>query len=190
MPVISQQIFRHGERNIVNPHPSDPYKDEENWPEGLGQLTVEGKRQLFRLGEYLRRRYSQSLLGPNYSPKRIYIQSTDFDRTIMSAQCCLAGLYPPTTDEKWHNEILWQPIPVHTIPWNMDHVLTTGKHCPKYEDELLKFIKNDAEINRIRTEYADLFVHWSQECGREISSISDVFQLYNTLATEKEHNKK
>lgn len=146
--------------------------------------------QLYRFGEYLRRRYSQ-LIGSRYSPKEIYIQSTDFDRTIMSAQAALAGLYPPNFDEKWHDEIPFQfPIPVHTIPWKLDHILTTGKHCPSYEDALQKYIKDCPEINRFFNEYADLFDHWTQESGREVSSISDVFQLYNTLITEKEHNKK
>lgn len=36
----------------------------------------------------------------------------DFDRTLASAQANLAGLFPPThDDEKWHNDLLWQPIP-------------------------------------------------------------------------------
>lgn len=144
--------------------------------------------QLYRFGQYLRRRYDK-LIGKKYSPNKIYIQSTDFDRTIMSAQTALAGLYPPNEDEKWHNEILWQPIPVHTIPWNMDHVLTTGRHCPKFEDALQKYRKESPEVQRIYTEHSDLLVHWTKESGMDISSTRDVFLLHNTLFTEKERNK-
>lgn len=33
------QIFRHGERNIDNTYPNDPFKDEIYWPGGFGALT-------------------------------------------------------------------------------------------------------------------------------------------------------
>lgn len=82
-----------------------------HWTEGFGQLTNEGKRQQFKLGQYFRRRY-QKILDAKYSPNNVYIQSTDFDRTLMSAQANLAGLFPPMhKDEKWNDELLWQPIP-------------------------------------------------------------------------------
>lgn len=42
----------------------------------------------------------------------MYIQSTDVDRAIMSAEVLSAGLFEPTEEEKWNDEILWQPIPV------------------------------------------------------------------------------
>lgn len=32
-------MFRHGERNILDTYPNDPYDDESYWPEGYGQLT-------------------------------------------------------------------------------------------------------------------------------------------------------
>lgn len=68
----------------------------------------------FSLGEFLGRRYNE-LLGERYSPKKIFIQSTDADRALMSAQLALAGLFPPTEDETWNEKINWQPIPVKKI---------------------------------------------------------------------------
>lgn len=47
--------------------------------------SQKGKREAFRLGEFLHRRY-QKLLGDKYSPKKIYVQSTNFDRTLATAQ--------------------------------------------------------------------------------------------------------
>lgn len=162
------------------------------------------------MGQYFRRRYGK-ILGVKYSPNNVYVQSTDYDRTIMSAQANLAGLFPPThDDEKWHTNISWQPIPgefkfenqvvislknivynftVHTIPWDMDYVLTTGKHCPAYEFAMQKNMKESAEVQRIYSEYADLFQSWSQSSGENVSTITDVFKLYNTLVVEKDHNK-
>ena len=56
---------------------------------------------------------------------QIIVRSTDVDRTLMSAQCNLAGLYPPEANQSWWPEkanIYWQPIPVHTVPIETDNV--------------------------------------------------------------------
>lgn len=41
----------------------------------------------------------------------------------MSAQLVLAGLYPPKKEQLWSSEILWQPVPIHDNPRNLDKVL-------------------------------------------------------------------
>ncbi|VDP52535.1 unnamed protein product, partial [Soboliphyme baturini] len=53
---------------------------------------------------------------------KIYIRSTDTDRTLASAQCNLAGLYPPSGSQRWSSDIAWQPIPVHTVSRKNDIV--------------------------------------------------------------------
>lgn len=53
---------------------------------------------------------------------QFYIQSTDYDRTIMSAQSYLSGLFPPTSSQIWNPELLWQPIPVHVVTKSTDRV--------------------------------------------------------------------
>lgn len=59
-----------------------------------------------------------------YSSENIYIRSTSVDRALMSAAANLAGLYAPFGDQKWNNELgsLWQPIPIHSIPRDLDKV--------------------------------------------------------------------
>lgn len=57
----------------------------------------------------------------NYNPKAIRVQSTDVDRTLMSAEAHLAGMFPITDEEKWGG-IDWQPVPIHTIPKALDKV--------------------------------------------------------------------
>lgn len=59
---------------------------------------------------------------------QIYVQSTDCDHTLMSAQASLAGLYPPTQGQIWNPRILWQPIPVHTVPLSHDNVSINYQH--------------------------------------------------------------
>lgn len=107
----------------------------------------------------------------------------------MSAQVNLAGLFVPTSEEQWNENIIWQPVPVHTMPKSLDYVLFFGKRCAKYEAALEKYMKESEEVQRIYSEYAEQFLHWSQESGESIKTLHDVYELHNTLIIEKEHNK-
>lgn len=108
----------------------------------------------------------------------------------MSAQACLAGLYPPTDEEKWNDEIMWQPIPVHTIPLRIDRNLSLGKYFPEYDAAIQSFMKQCPEVQRIYTEYESLFKHWTQMSGTSITTIYDVYSLHKTLVIERERNMK
>lgn len=80
--------------------------------------------QQFQQGRFLRDRYREFLAEP-FSNERVHVQSTDVDRTIMSAQLTLAGLFPPVGSEVWNRELSWQPVPVHYQPLDQDSVSTT-----------------------------------------------------------------
>lgn len=56
------------------------------------------------------------------SSLQVYVRSTDFDRTLMSAEANLAGLFPPDGMQRFNPNISWQPIPVHTVPIAEDRV--------------------------------------------------------------------
>lgn len=145
--------------------------------------------QQYKLGKYLRRRY-HTLLDAKYSPEEVYVQSTDVDRALMSALANLAGLFEPISEEKWHAQIMWQPIPVHTVPKDLDYVLKCGKKCPKYKAAFKKYVKKSEEVQRIYREYKDLFRYWSEMCGTKIKTIEDVHWLYKILFTEKFQNRR
>ena len=55
--------------------------------------------QQYHLGEFLHQRYEKELeakfIFDNYTRTQLYVRSTDVDRTLMSAQCQLAGLFKP-----------------------------------------------------------------------------------------------
>lgn len=143
----------------------------------------------YKLGKYFRRRYNR-IVDTKYSPDKMYVQSTDVDRTLMSAQTNLAGFFEPTEDEpNWHKRIMWQPIPVHTVPKKLDYVLAGDKTCPKYKAAYKKFTKESKEVQRIYKEYKDLFRYWSEMCGTKIKKIDDVHWLYKILFTERIQNK-
>lgn len=107
----------------------------------------------------------------------------------MSAQANLAGLFPPTNEEMWHNNIPWQPIPVHTVPRQLDTVLSASKDCPKYKVARQNYLNASPEVHRIYTEYADIFPYLTKMSGANVTTITDAYWLHNTLAIERDHNK-
>uniref|UniRef100_A0A8I3PS00 Lysosomal acid phosphatase n=2 Tax=Canis lupus familiaris TaxID=9615 RepID=A0A8I3PS00_CANLF len=111
-------LYRHGDRSPVKTYPKDPYQEDE-WPQGFGQLTKEGMLQHWELGQALRQRY-HGFLNTSYHRQEVYVRSTDFDRTLMSAEANLAGLFPPNGMQRFNPNISWQPIPVHTVPITED----------------------------------------------------------------------
>ncbi len=56
-------------------------------------------QQLNRIGRLLRARYVDTyrLIPANYSRSSVYVRSTNYDRTQLSSQALLQGLYPPGT---------------------------------------------------------------------------------------------
>jgi hypothetical protein len=69
------------------------------------------------------------------------VEASDVDRTLMSAEANLAGLYPPQDPVSvWNPSILWQPIPVHTQPSEYDNVRITI-------DEEFNQIQNEMFLN-------------------------------------------
>lgn len=131
--IFVNMVWRHGDRSYIKSYPNDPYKNGSIWKNGLGELTNIGISQQYELGKFLRLRYN-TILNNSYRPDEIYIRSTDSDRTIMSAQSNLAGLYPVTNDELWNgSHTSWHPVPVHVVPLEKDKLLRYPiKDCPKY----------------------------------------------------------
>nr|XP_014333681.1 PREDICTED: prostatic acid phosphatase isoform X3 [Bos mutus] len=111
-------VFRHGDRSPIETFPNDPIK-ESSWPQGFGQLTQLGMAQHYELGQYIRKRY-ENFLNESYKREQVHVRSTDIDRTLMSAMTNLAALFPPEGISIWNPSLLWQPIPVHTVPVSED----------------------------------------------------------------------
>jgi hypothetical protein len=92
----------------------------------ISSYVQAGKTRHYELGKWLRERYD-GFLSSHYDPAQIHVQSSNVDRTLMSAQCNLLGLYPPVGTDKWNNDVPWQPIPVHTRPSHEDLVRSNFK---------------------------------------------------------------
>lgn len=113
------EIFRHGARSPVASKPKYLFGSE--WERGNGQITDSGERQQYLLGLKRRKQYveNQTLLPDRYQHGSIYAESTGFNRTQMSANAHLYGMYPPEFREQYEVEVddkklqFMQPIPVH-----------------------------------------------------------------------------
>uniref|UniRef100_A0A3B3YPR4 Lysosomal acid phosphatase n=1 Tax=Poecilia mexicana TaxID=48701 RepID=A0A3B3YPR4_9TELE len=173
-------LFRHGDRSPVTAFPTDPHQ-ESAWPQGFGQLTQVGMRQQYELGQYLRTRY-KDFLNESYIRHEILVRSTDVDRTLMSAEANLAGLYPPEGQQIFQPSLKWQPIPVHTVPQNEEKLLSFPLNdCPRYE-QLMNETENTAEFIN------DFIEMVKNKTGLKAANVESVWSVYDTLFCESRHN--
>lgn len=105
----------------------------------------------------------------------------------MSALSNLAGLFPPPKEDLWNPNIPWQPIPVHTIPENLDHVLAAKRPCPLYAFTLKKY-KNSPEYRELNKRFKPLYEYLTKHSGKKVESFTAVQNLYNTLWIEDLYN--
>ncbi|KAL1115881.1 hypothetical protein AAG570_006170 [Ranatra chinensis] len=179
-------MFRHGDRTPIDPYPNDPYRNNSLWPVGWGQLTNNGKKRHYELGKWFRSRYGQ-LVGLEYRRENILVRSTDVDRTLMSAQCNLAGFFPPLGGQRWDEMVDWQPIPVHTTPEKEDGLLAMKAPCKKYEEEYKKAKQSDFMV-ALDNKYKDLYSYLTEKTGRLVQSVIDVEYHFSTLHIESLFN--
>ncbi|XP_058129225.1 prostatic acid phosphatase [Anopheles ziemanni] len=184
--IFAHVLFRHGDRTPIDPYPNDPWKDPSHWTTGWGQLTNAGKIHHLLLGKWLRQRYS-NLLKETYASDEIYVRSTDVDRTLMSAESNLAGLYPPKGADVWDSGITWQPIPVHTVTEELDSVLATKKRCPAF-DHALKVYRQSEPYHSYNSSLEPVYRYITEKTGRRYDSLSSAQNLYSCLLIEELNN--
>ncbi|XP_073534194.1 prostatic acid phosphatase isoform X3 [Phyllobates terribilis] len=182
-------VFRHGDRSPIETYPKDKYQ-EDSWPDGFGQLTELGMEQHYELGKYLRKRYS-GFLNETYSRNEAYVRSTDMDRTLMSAQANLAGLYPPVGRQIWNKNLTWRPIPIHTVPLSEDNLLHMPlKNCPQYE-KLQEETIASKECQSLLDPYKDFINSLQNDTGfssKELNEEHKWWKVSDALFCERVHN--
>lgn len=124
----------------------------------------------------------------NYSEEEILVRSTDFDRTLMSAQSNLAGLYPPSGYWQWNTDLPWQPIPVHTMPLRMDTMLSIRHtECPRL-NEKKDMLKQSDYMKSIFSDIKDLMDYISAHSGWDVQTINQLDLIHDVLLVEAENN--
>ncbi len=188
--VFAIDVIRHGDRGPVTEFPADPHK----WPQGLGQLTPEGMRGEYELGKRFRARYvdENHLLPAVYDCDSMYVRASDVDRTLMSAECVLLGLYPmglaPLTDAGTEGiPGRFQPIPIHTRPREYDDALIPDVNKTS-GDTYKRFVYETPEWKAKQSEVSPNFERWSKVTGFHIKNLQQMSFIGDTAYIRKVHH--
>ncbi|KAF2882690.1 hypothetical protein ILUMI_23492 [Ignelater luminosus] len=181
-------VFRHGNRTIdrVSQYPTDPHINETYYPYGYGQLTNGGRLREYRLGKALRKRYDR-FLGDVYTPTILDAVSTEVNRTKMSLELVLAGLFPPRgTLLEWEKELNWQPIPYNYLKFAEDHILSWAQnYCRNYITLYEEYLRSPPGM-RVLNRHRKLFKYINDNTGLNVTTPFDVFLLNAGLIAEEE----
>lgn len=107
----------------------------------------------------------------------------------MSAQSNLAALFVPLDCEKIKDDLLWQPVSVHTLPDEMDTLIHGGAPCPQYDILYEYYMEKSPESVETYAKYKDLIAFWSKHSPWPLDTIADVTDFYKRLMTDKGQNK-
>ncbi|CAH2218387.1 jg4398 [Pararge aegeria aegeria] len=127
------------------------------------------------------------LISEKFDPQEVYVRSTDVDRTLMSAQANLAGMYPPSGDAIWNPNLMWRPIPIHTLPETEDEVLAMKRNCDTYNVKKKAYINTDEYKTRL-SKFQGLMNLLTLYTGKKIEDYEDINEIYNTLLVESIHD--
>ncbi|CAK9799012.1 Venom acid phosphatase Acph-1 [Anthophora plagiata] len=136
----------------------------------------------YRLGKLLREMYGK-FLGNTHRYGDVYATSTDFQRTTMSLNLVLNGLYPGTASSP--NQTNWPTIPTKSqLPLVVDSILFPIL-CPAYQDELRR-VKSSPVFRLLLSNYKDLFKYLEANTGYNMSSNPTILttSIYQYLAAQ------
>ncbi|KYN39752.1 EH domain-containing protein 1, partial [Trachymyrmex septentrionalis] len=177
-------LFRHGDRTPTETYPKDPHINYD-WPNGWGSLTKKGMRQLYNMGQWIRLKYGP-IIGRKFESTATLIRSSYADRCVMSALALLAGLFTPSPEDMFVPGLTWTPVPVHSTPRELDKLIVMKAPCPKLEAALKQaYIEEEKKSGEKMAEY---YKKLTQHTGQNMSTITDVEFLYNTLEIEEQHD--
>lgn len=134
----------------------------------------------------MRRRYKK-FLG-NHSPDKISTLASGFDRTINSASLVLAALFPPKEHQVWNEDLLWQPIAVHSLPRKVDYLIQPEIACDRYINARAEY-ENTSEIRALKEQNQALFEYLEEHTGQPVRTLEHIRDIYETLEVENDSNK-
>ncbi len=177
-------VIRHGDRTPVYALPNETYV----WQLGYGELTAVGMQQEYQLGQMLRQRYVEQthLLPEQYNSKILYVHANDINRTIMSAQSLLTGLYPPGTGpvvEDTQQPALpkqLQPIPVHTVNAKTD-VIFNDYNSTCLKSVLKQYRATDSAVKARLSLLRPKLKQWQELFGTEIDYENNLIGIGDNL---------
>ncbi|KAH7825297.1 putative prostatic acid phosphatase precursor [Monocercomonoides exilis] len=126
-------ISRHGARapkRYIPTLPCDSFKV------AFAELTETGQKQHYELGKQIRKDYP--FIPKDYKQSDFYFRSSDEDRSLMSCENNLMGLF----EDNFKKQLPFQSYPVHSESRDNDYIIQGRKSCKKeitkIEDEIMK----------------------------------------------------
>lgn len=179
-------LMRHGQRAPIWQFPGDKTDNSSYWPRGYEHLVKKGLQQQSNLGKWLRQRYSTLLAErgyPHYA--EFHVQSSDVERCIDSAIANLASLFPTNAQMEYEKNFSFTPVPVHSVPGDLDDLLNIGAACPKLEgyinedfygcDNASVFMSNHSMISDLE-----------QSLNITVESLETLYNIYDTFKIHEE----
>lgn len=145
-------VTRHGSRTPLS-------KEASTLVEGSSSLTASGMADMYNLGLALKERYKDRGIIDTYSNVLATLESSYFDRTIVSADMLAQGLYP--AGARGLNLITLNPpvtqnnIPVYARDINNDITIRAYDKCPNFNAKLVTLYSSSAWA-AVETTYADV----------------------------------
>jgi hypothetical protein len=176
-------VSRHGTRapnlNTIDICPGDK-ENLERYPKlniSLEGVTGRGMAELYQLGTVTRERYIEQMnfLSEYFRNDELYIRAVGEDRTLQSAIAFGHGLYPPTTAPHLYPNSLPAPLPVYTLPDELDTLLenrksgcraTLSQDVKKWDKKYLKDILKSKE-------YEDAIDQLNEICDVDLLKLMD-----------------
>ena len=172
-PGLLIELFRHGARA-----PESLIFDADHyWANGPGQLTPVGMRMHYVLGAAMRQKYPELL--SKYDPEKVYVRSSDVDRTIMSAYAHMQGIFQQTGPEMSESIDLSelgvkntqdrnalpgraQAVPIYSLPLVEDHSLKGYHLCARQAEWRLQNLQDSQTSEIFNKDMAELVQHLSE----------------------------
>ncbi|KAF8364012.1 hypothetical protein PRIPAC_90935 [Pristionchus pacificus] len=208
--IFVNAVWRHGDRS---PEQSLPGKDtdlfsEDDWKfggGGYGELSPTGMIQQFTLGGRIAQRYMQdfAFLTPRYRAYEIYIRSTDYNRTLISAYSNVAGMYKdtgvdgtdlPTGVDGW--PVGWVPVPVHTVVNKYDYTGNPDADCKRKaqvkqlildSDEFAAYNADPQAMRNLSAFYVKATLDWLSSNSQSSVTAQNAYWFQDTMQCESVH---
>lgn len=148
-----------------------------------------GKQRAYNLGLFFRRRYDKFLKNGTFSADEITIRSSDYDRTINSANYVLAGLFPPKREQVWSWALpTWQSVAVHSIPLKVDYYINADIACERWHQAREEYLQSP-EILKIMDDNKELFKYVEENAGEPVRTMEFMKDMHEALEIEDHLNK-
>lgn len=197
-PVFALVMWRHGDRSPVECFPTAEVECASRWPDGFGMLTPLGMHFGMQLGELLRLRYD-AIVPRNYTRTGIEVRSSDFDRTLETAESVLTGMFPPGSGPSLADGsaaltgLRLQPVPEHTVAQSQDTLLLAYSpgSCPAIaEADTAEQNADAASWNAVERRWDAIRPAVKQATGLpdDALTISNMYAVWDTITCDLAHN--